>query len=173
MLKIKKANLECDWLVAAQLLHRVIAHLNEIGCPLWAAQQVSIEGLKSFYKIDELYFILDFSDSVVGVVFLQDYDPYFWPEVQLLDSLFVHKLALDPLYQGKDYGRDIIQLIVAEAERRRLQWVRLDCDDRQPLHLFYQLNGFKLVDVKPMQQFMVARYELPTSHCITTDDGKN
>lgn len=165
MLKMKPANLDSDWLAAAQLLRRVTAHLNEIGSPLWAAQQVSVEGLKSSYKIEELYFILDLSDNVVGIVFLQDSDPYFWPEVQGLNSLFVHKLAIDPMHKSKGYGRTVIQLILAEAEIRRLQWVRLDCDDRQPLHAFYQANRFKLVDIKRMQQFMVARYELPTS-CI-------
>lgn len=164
MLKIKQANLDNDWVAASQMLQRVAAHLSEIECPLWTAQQVSVEGLKSSYKIDELHFILDFSESVVGVVFLQETDPYFWPEVQSSDSLFVHKLAINPVRKNKGYGRDIIKLIVAEAESRRLQWLRLDCDDRQPLHIFYQNNGFKLVDIKRMQQFMVARYELPITN---------
>jgi GNAT superfamily N-acetyltransferase len=158
---LSKASSDIGWSQASRLLRRVAAHLRELGCALWSEYQVSIEGLRANYALDELHFIADESDRVVGVVFLQISDPYFWPEITCPDMLFLHKLAIDPLYASNGYGAMAIGLIVAEAKRRGLQWIRLDCDDREPLHRFYASKGFQLVDIKMMGEYRVARYQLP------------
>lgn len=157
---LSKASADVEWLQASQLLGRVAVHLHELGCPLWSEYQVSIAGLQACYQLDELHFISD-AGQVVGVVFLQKSDPYFWPEITSPDTLFLHKLAIDPVFARCGYGAVAMELIVAQAKRRGLQWLRLDCDDRAPLHRFYASKGFQLVDIKMMGEYRVARYQLP------------
>lgn len=157
---LNKASSYDEWLRASHLLTRVATHLHELGSPLWSEYQVSLEGLQASYRFDELHFISDDSGQTVGVVFLQVSDPYFWPEVTGADTLFLHKLAIDPAFVGCGYGAVAISLITAEAKKRGLRWIRLDCDDRVLLHRFYTSAGFQLVDINMIDEFRVARYEL-------------
>lgn len=160
MIKLRRAIAIEDWQETSELLQSAVRYLHSIHSPLWSEHQVSVEGLKAIYQLDELCFFVGDQDETLGVVFLQTADPYFWPEIAVGDSLFVHKLAIDPVHKGKGYGSAALQLIMREAKARHLRCVRLDCDDREPLHRFYTGNGFKLVDIKMLQEFRVARYEL-------------
>ena len=159
MIHLQNVHSEPDWNSAAKLLHRVVIHLNSIGQSLWSFDQISVEGLVRSYKNNELYFLVDDDSDHIGVVFLQETDPLFWPELQENNSLFVHKLAIEPAQFGRDYGARALELIAQEARLRKLNWLRLDCDDREPLHKFYQTTGFGLVDFKQVQGFKVARYQ--------------
>lgn len=157
MINLQKAYSEEDWSSAAKLLHSVAMQLNSIGQSLWSFDQISVAGLRRSYQNNELYFLVD--GDPIGVVFLQTADPLFWPELQENNSLFIHKLALAPDRRGCNYGAQAIELIAQEAQRRQLKWLRLDCDDRAPLHRFYQATGFELVDYKQVQGFRGARYQ--------------
>ena len=160
-MKIEQAKSELDWTKASNLLLRVVERLNELGRSLWTFEQVSIDGLKGYYQLNELYYLVD--SDCIGVVFLQEINPFFWPEVTKNDSLYVHKLAIDPVHSGKNLGQKALHAIVDEAKKHGYRWVRLDCDDRPELHSFYQDFGFELVDIKQMGEFQVARYQLLTS----------
>lgn len=147
-----------DWRAASELLLAVVCDLHAKGQDLWREDQISLEGLRAQYKSDELY--LAKSQGIVqGVVFLQRMDPYFWPEILPGESLFLHKLAIHPLYRKLNKGREIIQLAEDEASKRKLKWLRLDCDDREPLHRFYLTNNFSLLDIQSKDGFTFARYQ--------------
>lgn len=149
-----------DWQAASKLLLDVMENLNRRCSALWSESQLTLDGLKNQYKDGELYLVKN-QGILEGVIFLQEQDPYFWPELTDQDSLFLHKLAIHPTYKGLNKGAEVIKLAELEASKRGLAWLRLDCDDRTPLHKFYRGNGFQLVDVKQMDTFMVARYEKP------------
>jgi GNAT superfamily N-acetyltransferase len=159
-MKIEPAQSESDWYTASKLLLNVVEKLNKLDKPLWTEDQISIAGLKKSYKLNELYFLTE--SETIGVVFLQESDPFFWPEVVQNNSLFVHKLAIDPRFSGAKLGQKVLQLIFLEACNRGYDWVRLDCDDRPELHKFYSDSGFALVDIKNMEEFRVARYQRAT-----------
>ncbi|RVU85588.1 hypothetical protein EOL70_06455 [Leucothrix sargassi] len=156
-MRLVKANKASDWATASNLLSRVIDRLDYLKKPLWVKEQVSIDALQQSYQLEELYFLLD--EGSVGLVFLQESDPEFWPEITEHDSLYVHKLVIDPLRTGEQLGQQALDVIVLEAQKRGFNWVRLDCDDRPELHLFYQSNGFKMIDIKQVGEFTVARYQ--------------
>src|SRR5690606_24366642 len=158
---IEKAKREVDWIRASEVLVRVVERLNSLRRPLWSEDQVSVAGLRQSYQLDELHFLL--RPSCVGVVFLQEMDPFFWPEVLKSDSLYVHKLAIDPSLGGTGLGLLAIEAVTREADRRGFNWVRLDCDDRPELHRFYRGCGFELVDIKEIEMYQVARYQLLTN----------
>ncbi len=149
---------EREWMIASQILNEVISWLDAQGTPLWESHQVSVEGLKSSYQLNELYFLKE-SREILGLVFLQEADPFFWPEIVSEDTLFVHKLCLRGNIKGRSVGANALNLIKSHATDLGKRWIRLDCDDRQPLHKFYTSNGFKLVDLKKMGKYNVARYQ--------------
>lgn len=158
---IVKAQSEADWVKASEILVRVVENLNKLERTLWTKEQVSVEGLKKAYKFSELHLLIE--KKLVGVVFLQNLDPFFWPEVHERNSLFVHKLAIEPSFAGSGLGVSAMEAVIREADDRGLSWVRLDCDDRPELHRFYQNCGFELVDVKEIDVYQVARYQLLTN----------
>lgn len=157
-MEIVKAKNNSDWTTASEILCRVVDYLTQLGKPLWTMDQVSIQGLKESYSLEDLHF-LTLNDTHIGVVFIQESDPMFWPEITENDSLFVHKLALDPTLQGKGNGEIAVSKILRATETRGRSWLRLDCDDRPELHHFYHKCGFDFLDFKEMAAFKVARYQ--------------
>lgn len=148
-----------DWVLASEILQDVIGWLDSQGTPLWEPQQVSVEGLSNLYTLDELYFFNE-KGKRVGLVFLQTSDPHFWPEVEADDSLYVHKLCFISSCKGAGLGNKALYLIKKKAKDMGKAWLRLDCDDRQALHVFYKANDFQFVDLKNMQRYTVARYKV-------------
>lgn len=160
-MEIAKATNSSDWTNASEILCRVVDRLARLDRHLWTMDQVSTQGLKESYSLEDLHFLMQ-NDRRIGVVFLQESDPMFWPEINENDSLFVHKLALEPTSQGIGNGKIAITKVLRTADARGLSWLRLDCDDRSELHRFYQQCGFDFVDIKEMPAFAVARYQLLT-----------
>lgn len=148
-----------DWALASNMLMDVVTWLDHQGTSLWEPKQVSIEGLTNTYKRSELYFISN-EDERIGLVFLQESDPFFWPEIKTNDTLYIHKLCLLAEFKGQGLGSRILLLIQKVAKDMGKEWLRLDCDDRPSLHRFYKDHGFQLVDFHSMENFVVARYQL-------------
>ena len=161
-MELLKAENGRSWNQSSDILLAVARNLAQKGHPLWTENQLSQEGLQSAYTLDELHFLVQAND-VVGVTFLQQSDKLFWPEIKTRDSMFLHKFAIHPAYSGQRLGQQAIILIKNEAINRGCSWLRLDCDNRQPLHTFYKGCGFKFVDLRQVADFRVARYEMPLS----------
>ncbi len=155
---LERAQTINDWQTASGLLLDVMHDLDRKGQTLWSKKQLTLDGLQQQYQEGELY-LAKCREVLVGVVFLQEQDPYFWPEITARNSLFLHKLAIHPQYRGFNKGKQLIQLAEQEAIQRGLIWLRLDCDDREPLHRFYLTNNFSLLDIQSKDGFTFARYQ--------------
>ncbi len=160
-MKLRRAQFESDWNLANEILTAVVHKLDQIGKSLWSESQISVQGLKDSYKLEQLYFFEE-NEKLLGVVFLQMEDLEFWPEILDGDSLFFHKLAIHPDYIGQRKGVIALRLIIDHARKRGLKWVRLDCDDRKELNTFYQSAGFSYVSTKQIDRFQVVKYQLLT-----------
>jgi GNAT superfamily N-acetyltransferase len=165
-MNVTKAKNKRDWKTASNLLVQVVDRLNDLERSLWTKEQVSVASLQQSYQLEELHFLVE--DDLIGLVFLQDSDPLFWPEITNQDSLYIHKLAIDPTRAGEQLGEKALSAIILEASKRGFNWIRLDCDDRPELHRFYQDNGFEMIDKKQVGDFLVARYQLQISKVSTT-----
>ena len=148
------------------MLFAVADWLYSMNAGLWSKDQVSIESLRNDYQLNQLFW-LRHESQIVGLVFLMDSDPFFWPQPDTRSSLYFHKLAIHPSYSKKGFGKLALDKIREYAISKGCEWIRLDCDDRESLHSFYSNNGYQLVDVEPMQEYMVARYQLLTSQFNT------
>lgn len=165
-MELIQAEHENEWHQAENLLSATILHLNSIDAGLWSPDQISSKRLREEYELRQLFW-LEHQEKRIGLVFLMDIDPTFWPEPHIHSSLFFHKLAIHPDFSGKGLGKIALDEIRRYAKRNGYEWVRLDCDDRPPLHRFYQENGYSLIDIKPMDKYMVARYELQVTRVDT------
>ncbi len=69
------------------------------GTLVWTEEQISVEGLKSSYKIEES-FLAHYKSKPIACMFLQESDSYYWPEMQDDSSLFLHKLVVLRAFKG-------------------------------------------------------------------------
>ncbi len=143
-MKLILAKLESDWDVAKEILLQVIENLDKNGKSLWQKSQVEVIELKKHYKLEDLYFLCSDSE-VYGMLFIQQQDLVFWPEIKTNESYFIHKLAVLPKYKGRSYGYKTIDLVQELAKLNNIKYLRLDCDHRPELVSFYENYGFSFV----------------------------
>ena len=109
----------------------VVKWFNNKGEPVWTEDQVSVEGLKASYKIEES-FIAYHDNKPVGCMFLQESDSYHWPEVQDNSSLFLRKLAVLREVKGTEIAHQMMRWASDYAQRQGKSWLRLDCHGGRP-----------------------------------------
>lgn len=86
-------------------------------------------------------FIIMKKDEIVGAVELKEYDDL-WEDNQI--GLYIKKLVTKSSYRG--IGKYIISTAKRVAEKRNLQFVRLECRQSNPiLNEIYEGHGFELV----------------------------
>ncbi|RYY73787.1 MAG: N-acetyltransferase [Gammaproteobacteria bacterium] len=156
---LNQASSDTYWDTAENILREVVIDLDVRSKKLWTLDQIDKSELKKVYKIDELFLLTD-NLNIFGIVFIQNRDPIFWPEVSQGDSIFLHKLAVRPQYRNQDLGFKILTYVVALAKRKKIKWLRLDCDVRPELKTYYENFGFTFVDEIRIEEFRVARYQL-------------
>jgi GNAT superfamily N-acetyltransferase len=157
---IRRAGAEADWLSAERMLAAVEDKLDERGLRLWPRDYIALAKLKSVYALHELHFA-EYRDKLIGLVFIQESDRLFWPEVKEGESLFFHKLAVLPEYQGAGLGYKILDAVLDEAGRRKKHWLRMDSDNRPRLRKYYEDYGFAVIDYRQIDGFNVVRYQMP------------
>ena len=150
-----------DWSTASEILIDAVQWFNARGTLVWTEDQISVDGLKLSHKIEES-FIAYHNNSPIACMFLQESDPYYWPEIQDDSSLFLHKMAVLRKFKGTGVAHQMLEWASDYAKRQGKSWLRLDCHGGRPkLRQVYESFGFSLVDRGPVGEFEdVARYEL-------------
>jgi len=150
-----------DWDTASEILMDAVQWFDARGTLVWIEEQISVEGLKSSYKIEES-FLAHYKSKPIACMFLQESDSYYWPEMQDDSSLFLHKLAVLRAFKGTGVAQQMMQWASEYAQRQGKSWLILDCHGGRPkLRQVYESFGFSLVDRGPIGEFEdVARYEL-------------
>jgi GNAT superfamily N-acetyltransferase len=156
---LRKSGSQSDWEAVQGILAQVVAWLNARAEPLWDANQISAEVLHERHARGEL-FLAESANEIVGTVFLQLYDRDCWPEIEVADSVFIHKLAVSRKFAGMGNGQKIIGLVMEYAGTLGKNWLRLDCDaGRMQLRQFYEACGFEPAGLRQLQGYTVARYQ--------------
>ncbi len=150
-----------DWSTSSEILMDIVQWFNNKGEPVWTEEEVSVEGLKASYKIEES-FIAHYKSKPIACMFLQESDPYYWPEIQDDSSLFLHKLAVLRKFKGRGVSHQMFRWAAGYAKRQGKSWLRLNCDGGRPkLRQVYDSFGFGFVGRGPVGEFEdVARYEM-------------
>ena len=99
----------------------------------------------------------------MGTVTLQWSDERFWGE-RPPDAGYVHKLAIRPVYKGKNLGLQILKWAEENARAAGKKFLRLDCmaEDRK-IRNYYEQAGFLFRGDKIDPRFKASLYEKPLS----------
>jgi len=96
-------------------------------------------------------YLLVKKDHVVGTVTIQltpdEWDHYIWGDVDLEQSIFIHRLALARSEAGRGLGKTILQWIETEIDLPvPKKFIKLDCvGDNPKLNQFYLRNGYRFM----------------------------
>jgi len=144
---IRQAQTE-DILVVESILFDAVNWLNEIGQPLWGADEVSWDALSRNYKIENFYLAYS-GGNPSGCMALVDHDPFFWPDVNKGESLFMHKLAVTKSARKSGVADALIEYFKKQGTERGIKTLRLDTHALRPkLRAFYERHGFVFVKIK-------------------------
>ena len=152
---------EADIPVLESILLDTVKWLDEIGQSLWYAEDMVWNKLSESYRLDSFY--IAYSDGVpTGCMSLTDHNPFFWPDVQEGEALFIHKLAVINAARKLGIADALIDFAKDECAARKIPTLRLDCDAMRPKQRkVYERNGFICVGEKEMgvkHVFEVAMY---------------
>ena len=105
------------------------------------------DSLRSYIDNGEMYLLAD-EDDIVGMVVIimhqgQDYERVPWTENLADDQIAtIHLLAVCPAYQGKGFGRKILEEAVSFAKRKGKKSIRLDIlKSNLPAQRLYESAG--------------------------------
>lgn len=78
----------------------------------------------------------------IGMLRIMKEDTLYWGQTTG-NARYVHSLIVFPPYNGKGWGRTILDAVAARAKGDGCQFLRLDCDRNNPkLCAFYESYGF-------------------------------
>lgn len=133
------------------------------GRALWPAAAIGHERVMQDTNAG-LFHVARDGEQIVGVMKFELEDAYFWPEIPLGTSAFVHKLAIRREWAKHGVSIALLAYAVTRAQQLERACLRLDCvADRQGLRKLYEGFGFSLHSVIQKGATSFARYELRTA----------
>jgi len=154
-MNIYNSNIE----IASEIMTEAAKWLVKINQPLWNFEQLLPEYLIRDYSKENIYVGWEGSEAIAAMALLW-HDPVFWPEYNLNESGFIHKLSVRREFANKGYSKEMIIFAEKECLNKNINYLRLDCAGERPrLCNFYKDLGFIQVDRKKIIGFDVARFE--------------
>jgi GNAT superfamily N-acetyltransferase len=140
---------EADAPVAASILREVSEWLVARGRKLWDPDEISDEDVARHARAGELVIGRE-GDKAVACMYLQRSDPFFWPQANADEALYVHRLAVRRAFAGQGLAPEMLEWAATEARRLCLPFIRLDTELRPSLMSLYENAGFICVDATPI-----------------------
>lgn len=129
------------------------------GAPLWSAEDVAPEAMKGKVAAG-LYWLAFVGDEAVGCVLYQLEDPLFWPDAELGEAAYLHRLAVRRAHAGGGVSKALLDWAKSRARERGHDFLRLDCDaGREKLRAFFEAHGFVPVGERKLGRYTAVLYE--------------
>lgn len=126
-----------------QLFDHSIKYQEAKGYPVWKnydkdALVKDVEN-KNQYKI--------IIGSQIGIVFSVRYaDKIIWREMDKGDSMYLHRIVVNPAFKGKKLFGEILSWCIKHAKEKKLIYLRMDTWANNPTIIdYYSSFGFKFV----------------------------
>lgn len=127
-------------------------HMIKMGIFQWNEEYPSKEAFETDIRRKEL-FVLELQDILIGCIAItphmdEEYIPVEWLTPNE-NNIYIHRLAVDPEYQGKGYAQKLMTFAENYARENRYISVRLDTFSQNTRNqTFYEQRGYqKLGDV--------------------------
>ena len=105
----------------------------------------------------EFYFIVSINNEVIGMVRVLNKDLLYWGDKHDR-ARYIHSLSIKEKYNGLGLGAAVIKMI--EAQSQNCDFIRLDCDSKNPQLCSYYLSlGFLKVGEKKLPLSIYNLYE--------------
>lgn len=125
------------------LFDEAISYQIRKGYPVWAGYDKEV--LKQEIENKQQYKIV--SDNTIACIFSICYsDEIIWREREKGESLYLHRIAVNPVYKGQKHFGKILSWCVNYAIKRALLNIRMDTwADNPDLVNYYKSFGFRIV----------------------------
>jgi GNAT superfamily N-acetyltransferase len=131
------------------------------GTTMWVEGELDEHRVRSEVEAG-LFVVAEVDSHLVGAMRFQLEDRLFWPDLDVDDSAFVHRLAVRREYAGRRISTALLQWAVERARLMNRRYLRLDCDaERSRLRALYERFGFRLHSFRQVGAYYVSRYQLP------------
>lgn len=144
----------------SSILREAAEWLRSRGAPMWRDEELAETRIAS--DVDAgLFFVAVHDEDVVGTIKFQLSDERFWPDMNQVDAVYVHRLAV-----RRQFARGLVTPVLLSwaADRGRAlgrPFLRLDCEaSRARLRAVYQRAGFARHSERQVGPYFVARYEM-------------
>lgn len=128
------------------------AHMITNGIHQWNEHYPNAAAFENDIRRKELY-VLVLNGNISGTVVVStcmdpEYEPIQWSTPNG-NSVFVHRLSVHPLLQGKGYARQLMDFVENKARYHKHDAVRLDTFSQNKRNQkFYETRGYrKLTDI--------------------------
>lgn len=125
-------------------------HLIENDIFQWNEHYPSLEVLKKDIELQQLY-KLEIDNVIVGIIVLTEIEDVEYKNVKWLtennNNLYIHRLAVYPNFQGKGYGKQLMDFAENFAKKNSYNSVRLDTFSQNLRNLkFYKNRNYKQLE---------------------------
>ena len=133
---------EIDAIIA--LTKRCGKHMRENGIDQWDENYPDYASIENDLKTDTLFAYRE-GETILGIVVLnetqdEEYGEIDWLTADHARHLVVHRLAVDPVHQGKGIARKIMDFAEDFARKQDYDSVRLDTFSQNPRNQRFYLN---------------------------------
>ena len=130
------------------------------GTIMWVEGELEEERVRAEAAAG-MFVVAEVDGRVAGAMRFQLEDRLFWPDLDEIDSAFVHRLAVRRACAGQGISTALLEWAVDRARTLGKRYLRLDCDaDRSRLRALYERFGFRLHSYRQVGSYYVSRYEL-------------
>ena len=150
-MKIRTAKIK-DLESVINLMNLTSKHLIEKNVYQWSYPCCNRD-IKEDIKKGELY-ILSEKNKIIGSYSIKDLEEKFYIESE--EGLYLYRIAIDPKYQGKNIGNEIIKHL-----RNKKKEIFFDCwAGNNKLKEFYLKNGCQLLGDYPEETYKISVFKV-------------
>ena len=125
-------------------------HMIAKGIYQWNEHYPSASVFEKDIKRDELY-VLEINEKIIGAIVIttqidDEYIPIKWG-TENTNNIYIHRLAINPILQGKGYAQKLMDFAEAYAKENGFVSVRLDTFSQNKRNQrFYETRGYQRLD---------------------------
>src|SRR6266702_4248303 len=111
-----------------KLIRSCVCHMESQGINQWDDIYPDEANVQRDIGLHELY-LLEQDSRLCGIITLNEFQEPAYQEMNWQfggKALVVHRLAIEPSYQGKGFARELMQFALEFAKERQYETIRLD-----------------------------------------------